>query len=154
MSSKRPLPVQHGFTLLELITTIVILSIAAAAMMSLFGGTVRSSANPMIQQQAVSVAEAYMEEIMLKAFNDPDGIGGETRANFDDVLDYDGLNDVGARDQNDNPIASLAAYTVNISVANSALNGIAAADSYLINVNVTHSVTGTITLSGYRTRYP
>ncbi len=142
-----------GFTLIEIITTIVVLSIAATTIMSMFSNTIRSSANPMIQQQAISIAEAYMEEILLKPFNDPDGIGGETRANFDDVLDYNGLNDGGALDQNGNPIASLGDYTVTVSVTNTGINGIASADSFLITVNVAHTVLGSIVLNGFRTNY-
>lgn len=145
---------QTGFTLIEVITTIVIISISATAILSVFSSTIRSSSNPVIQQQAISIAEAYMEEIMLKPFNDPDGTEvGESRDSFDDVDDYDGLNDVGARDQNDNPIGSLSDYTVTVSVVNSSLNGIGAVDALLITVNVAHSVPGNIVLTGYRTDY-
>ncbi|MCP4430264.1 MAG: type II secretion system protein [Gammaproteobacteria bacterium] len=145
---------QSGFTLIEIITTIVILGVAATAIMSVFSATVRTSANPMIQQQAISIAEAYMEEIMLKSFNDPDGTEvGESRSSFDDIDDYDGLTDNGVRDQNNNPIASLADYTVTVTVANSSLNGIAVADAFLITVNVAHSVLGSTALNGYRTSY-
>lgn len=123
---------QSGFTLIEVITTIVIISISATAILSVFSGTVRSSANPMIQQQAISIAEAYMEEIMLKPFNDPDMTElGESRNTFDDVDDYDDLKDVGARDQNGNAIASLGNYTVTVSVVNSSLNGIDVARAFL-----------------------
>ena len=145
---------QCGFTLIEVITTIVIISISATAILSVFSGTVRSSANPMIQQQAISIAEAYMEEIMLKPFTDPDGTElGESRNTFDDVDDYNGLNDVGARDQNGNTIPSLGNYTVTVSVVNSSLNGIAAASALLITVSVAHSVLGPVEITGYRTDY-
>lgn len=150
----RPVNAFQGFTLIEVITTLVILGIAGTAILSVFSNVVRSSANPMIQQQAVAIAEAYMEEILLKPFNDPDGIGGESRAIFDDVRDYDGLTDVGARDQNNNLIASLSDYTVSVSVANSSLNGIAASDALLITITVSHPVPGSIVLQGYRTNYP
>ena len=145
---------QSGFTLIEIITTIVIISIAATAILSVFSGTIRSSANPMIQQQAISIAEAYMEEIVLKPFNDPDGTEvGESRSTFDDVDDYNGLTDAGARDQNNSLIPSLGNFTVTVSVANSSLNGIGAADALLITVNVAHSILGSIELTGYRTNY-
>ncbi|MCP4490773.1 MAG: prepilin-type N-terminal cleavage/methylation domain-containing protein [Gammaproteobacteria bacterium] len=149
MSNRR----QTAFTLIELITTIVILAVAATAIMGVFTSTIKTSADPVIQQQAVSIAEAYMEEILLKPFSDPDGIGGENRSNYDDVFDYDGLNDVGARDQDDNAIASLADYTVTVSVANDALNGIASADAALITVTADHTVLDPIVLQGYRANY-
>ena len=141
-----------GFTLIEVITTIVVLSIAATAIMSMFSGSIRTSANPMIQQQAISIAEAYMEEILLKSFNDPDGIGlGETRASFDNVLDYDGLTDVGARDQNNNPITSLDDYTVSVTVGTLDLNGIT--DALHIQVSVDHTILDPIVIDGFRTNY-
>ncbi|MCP4275696.1 MAG: prepilin-type N-terminal cleavage/methylation domain-containing protein, partial [Gammaproteobacteria bacterium] len=131
---------QSAFTLIEIITTIVIIAVAATAIMSVFTGTIKTSADPMIQQQAVSIAEAYMEEILLKPFSDPDGVGGETRSGYDDVFDYDLLTDNGATDQNGNGIASLTDYTVTVSVTTSALNGIAAANAALVTVTVSHTV--------------
>ena len=120
-----------GFTLLEIIVTLIVVGIAATALMSVFSSTVRTSADPMIQQQAVSIAEAYMEEISLMAFEDPQGgetggaEAGESRGTYDDVQDYDGLVNNGARDQNDTAIPALGAYTITVGVAGGVLNGIA-----------------------------
>ena len=139
-----------GFTLLELITTIVVIAVAAPTLMSVFSSTIQTSADPMFQHQALSIAEAYMEEILLKDF----AIGPETtRANFDDVRDYNGLTDVGARDQANNLIAGLNDYTVSVTVVNDGLNGIAAADSLRIDLTVSHAMIDDILLSGYRVNY-
>jgi len=139
-----------GFTLLELITTVVVIAVAAPTLMSIFSTTIQTSADPMFQHQALSIAEAYMEEILLKDF----AIGPETtRASFDDVRDYNGLTDVGARDQANNLIAGLNAYTISVTVANDALNGIAAADSLRIDLTVSHAMIDDILLSGYRVNY-
>lgn len=139
-----------GFTLLEIITTVVVIAVAAPTLMSVFSSTIQTSANPMFQHQALSIAEAYMEEILLKDF----AIGPEaTRANFDDVRDYNGLTDVGARDQANNLIAGLNDYTISVTVANDGLNGIAAADSLRIDITVSHAVIDNILLSGYRVNY-
>lgn len=139
-----------GFTLLELITTVVVIAVAAPTLMSVFSSTIQTSADPMFQHQALSIAEAYMEEILLKDF----AIGPETtRASFDDVRDYNGLTDVGARDQANNLIAGLNAYTISVTVVNDALNGIAAADSLRIDLSVSHAMIDDILLSGYRVNY-
>ena len=139
-----------GFTLLELITTIVVIAVAAPTLMSVFSSTIQTSADPMFQHQALSIAEAYMEEILLKDF----AIGPETtRASFDDVRDYDGLTDVGARDQANNLIAGLNDYTVSVTVVNDGLNGIAAANSLRIDLTVSHALIDDILLSGYRVNY-
>ena len=139
-----------GFTLLEIITTVVVIAIAATALMSVFSSTIRTSADPVLQHQALAIAEAYMEEILLKDF----AIGPETtRASFDDVRDYNGLNDVGARDQGNNPIAGLNDYTITVTVVNDGLNGIAAVDSLRIEIVVSGALIDDILLSGYRVNY-
>jgi len=114
--------------------------------------TTRSSADPMIQYQAIAIAEAYLEEALLKDFNDPDGLGGETRATFDDVNDYN-FTDVGARDQNDQAIAGLGQYTVTVAVTSETFNTIAAANVRRVQVTVTPPFGSAIVMSGYRTNY-
>jgi MSHA pilin protein MshD len=150
MSPKSETRRYSGFTLIEVITTIVVVAIAAAALLGVFTSTIRGSADPMIQQQAVSIAEAYMEEILLKDF----AVGPETtRATFDDVRDYNGLTNVGARDQNDNAIAGLGAYTITVTVGGDSLNLIPLANSLRIDISVNHPAIDPIVLSGYRTNY-
>jgi MSHA pilin protein MshD len=52
------------------------------------------SADPMVRKQAMVLADSLLEEILLKPFADPDGIGGKTtRATFDDVNDFNGINE-------------------------------------------------------------
>ena len=151
---------QSAFTLIEIIVTIVVIAIGASALLSVFGNLARSSADPAIQQQATTIAEAYLEEILLRAFDDPQG--GETgndegesgRAEYDDVKDYRSLAVAAAADQFGNPVPALADYTVTVTVTNSALGGLPAADALRVDVNVNHPAIGDILLSGYRTRYP
>ncbi len=142
-----------GFTLIEIITTIVILGVAATAIMSMFTNTIRSSVNPMIQQQAISIAEAYMEEILLQSFDDPDGVDtGESRSTYDDVDDYDALTNAVIENQNGVEITELSDYSVSVTVTNNAtLNGIT--DAKRIQVSVSHTVLSPIVIHGYRTNY-
>jgi MSHA pilin protein MshD len=150
---------QSAFTLVEVIVTIVVVSIASVALMS-FANMVRGSADPVIQQQATTIAESYLEEILLRSFNDPQG--GETgadegeagRAEYDDVKDYRSLAAGPAADQFGNPVAALAAYTVTVNITNTALGGIPAADALRVDVSVSHAAISNILLSGFRTRYP
>jgi len=152
---------QSAFTLIEIIVTIVVIGISATALLSVFSSMIRGSADPLIQQQATSIAEAYMEEIMLRAFEDPQvaesGVAetGETRPNYDDVQDYNSLGTNQVRDQNNNPIAALSAYGVTVAVVgDDALNTIPAGAAMRVDVTVTHPAIADILLSGYRTRYP
>ena len=78
-------------------------------------------------------------------------MGGEaSRSLFDDVGDYDGLTDVGARDQNGTAIAGLGDYTVRVDIADVSLNGVACRKA---TVRVSHPADIDLTLSGYRTNY-
>ena len=145
---------QCGVTLVELLVSIVIVSIAASGVLGVLSMTTAASADPMIRHQAAAIAEAYLEEIMLKPVSDPDGIDGEAaRADYDDLDDYDGRLDAGARDQFGAPIARLADYDVAVSgVPSNGLPSVPAADALRIDVIVTHSTDINFVLSGYRTR--
>ena len=145
---------ESGATLIELVISIVVISIAVSAVLGLLSSTASHSADSMVLSQAVSIAEAYLEEVSLKPLADPDGADGESsRIDFDDVDDYDGLVDVGARDQFGNAIAALASYTVSVSVVpSSALTGVPSADAARVDVRVRFSPSVDMSLSGYRTR--
>ena len=144
----------RGFTLVELVISIVVVSVALGGVLMAINYTVTHSADPMLQHQAVAIAESYLEEILLKPFTDPDGVDSEgSRVLFDDVDDYNGLNDSGARDQTGTAITGLTNYTVAVTVTSTALNGIGAADSKQITVTVSHPVGFNISLTGYRTNY-
>lgn len=146
---------QSGLSLVELLVSIVIVGIAASTVLGVFSTTTGYSADPMIRHQAAAIAEAYLEEVLLRPVDDPDGVDGETaRADFDDVDDYNGLVDVGARDQFGTPLAALSDYNVSVSVSNSsALTGVPSGDALRIDVLVTRSNLVNYRLSGYRTRF-
>ena len=162
MSIKPVIRSSCGFTLIEVLVTVVVLAIAATAIMNVFISTVRSSADPLLQQQAIAIASAYMEEIQGLNFADPvvaesgGPEAGETRASYNDVQDYNGLTDNGAKDQSGAAISGLSAYQVSVSVSGHTLTGtasIAASNAMRIDVTVTHPAIDAITLSGYRTNY-
>lgn len=145
---------QSGVTLIELIISIVVIAIAIGGVLGVLSASVGRSADAMVMSQAVAIAEAYLEEITLKSFDDPDGVDGEAnRIDFDDVDDYDGLVDVGARDQFGVAIASLSQYTVSVTVVQSvALTSVPGADAKRVDVSVTYAPNVTVALSAYKTR--
>jgi MSHA pilin protein MshD len=148
---------QAAFTLIELLVTIIVIAISATALMGVYTNMVRGSADPVIQQQAITVAEAYLEEILRKDYDDPvlpetgGAEGTESRGSFNDVQDYNDLPDNQVRDQNNNPILALAAYSVTVSVAAAVLNGV---NAMRVDVTVTHPAISAISLSAFRTAYP
>jgi MSHA pilin protein MshD len=145
---------ETGATLIELVISIVVIAIAVGAVLGLLSSSAAHSADSMVLSQAVSIAEAYIEEVSLKPFDDPDAADGEAnRADFDDVNDYDGLVDVGARDQFGNPIGSLSSYTVSVAVVPSnALAGVPSLAAVRIDVRVRFGLLVDMHLSGYKTR--
>jgi len=144
-----------GVTLVELLVSIVVVSIAASAVLGVLSMNTARSADPMIRHQAAAIAESYIEEILLKPLSDPDGVDGEgARADFDDLDDYDGLSDAGAHDQFGVPLPSLGDYSVAVSVTpSSALPAVPVADVLRVDVVVTHSTAVNFALSSYRTRF-
>lgn len=94
----------RGFTLIELIIFIVIVSTALAGVIAVFGDSIRGSADPVRDKQAMAAAESLLEEILNKHFCDPDtatagtpvACGANTveadRSLYDAVVDYDSYN--------------------------------------------------------------
>jgi MSHA pilin protein MshD len=145
-----------GVTLVELIISMVIISIALVGVLSVMNFTTGRSADPMIQHQAIAIAEAYMEEILLQGYADPDGDDtGETRATFDDVDDYNSLPDMVVRDQNGNEISVLSSYEVRVEVSPPKDLGPTGKEvkAKEITVTVSHAAMDSIDLVGYRTEY-
>ena len=126
----KPAARQLGATLIEMVVSILLMSVTLTSVMMVITQVGRSSADPMIRTQATAIAQAYLDEILVQALDDPDGAEsggaepGETRANYDDVSDYHGLTDTsGARDQLDAAIAGLDGYNVNVTVSGATIGG-------------------------------
>jgi MSHA pilin protein MshD len=148
---------QQGVTLIELIVVMVVISIALAGVMSVINFTTLHSADPMLRQQAIAIAEAYMEEITLKDYVDPDDgtlcpTKEGSRDRYDNVCDYNGLSDTGAADQTGVAIGGLGSYDVAVTVA-AATFGSPTVDGLKIEVTVTDSANESLTLTGYRADY-
>ncbi|MDD5248839.1 MAG: prepilin-type N-terminal cleavage/methylation domain-containing protein [Rhodocyclaceae bacterium] len=156
--SSRP---ASGFTLVEMIIAIVIISVGLTGVMIAFNTVVGSSSDPLIHKQMLAVAEEMMEEILLKPFT-PQGVApangvtacgaGAARAGFDDVADYNNYQTTGVCDIDGTAVGGLADYNVSVTVAAQADLGLTAADVRRVTVIVKHG-SETITLVGWRTSY-
>jgi len=152
-----------GVTLLELVIAIAIVGIALAGAVSVFVVTTQHSADPMAQEQAQLIAEAYLDEILLKKFYDPDTgtvctgtTGGETRATYDNVCDYNGLSE--APTNQFGAAIGLPSYNVAVSVVNSGvtlgtINNTGAIRVLRVDVTVNLQGAPSVVLSAYRTNY-
>ena len=141
---------QAGVTLVELVIAMVVISIALGGVLLVFNFTVARSADPMLQHQAIAVAEAYLEEILLRPYDGPSDAGA--RENFGMAEDYATLGAHAPADQEGNAIGALAAYTVRVTVETATLGSPAVA-AKKIDVRVTHPSGIDLTLTGYRTDY-
>jgi len=172
-----------GFSLIELTIALAILGVGLAAFLILITTTTSRSADPMIYQQANAIAQSYLEEALLNSFCDPDVMsdcpndcdstaigasnicnvcagGAETRPNYDDVCDYDAINDTaGAVDITSGPISGLESYNVDVIVNSSGvnLNGLTsgAGEALRVDVRVTHDNFSDLdlTISGYKANF-
>lgn len=141
----------RGMTLIEVTVAIVVIGLAGAALvgtLSYLSGTGNTS---MLQAQAQSIANAYLAEIVGKAFVDPNVTGEATRAQFDDINDYNGLDTPAASDELGNAAGN---FRVRVIVGAGALNGMPAVDVRRIDVTVDYGNGSQVIASGYRTRYP
>ncbi|CAK0765797.1 MSHA pilin protein MshD [Gammaproteobacteria bacterium] len=139
-----------GFTLVEMILSIVIIGIGLAGVLTVFDTTVRSSADPMIRKQMLAIAEEMMEEILLKPYAiTPGAISGCDRSSADDIRDYNGYNH-SICDIDGTPVAGLTGYSVRVVVGSETWQGIA--NTLRITVTVTHG-SESIQLVSWRTDY-
>lgn len=144
MTRRRP----RGFTLVELIFFIVVVSVALAGVLQVMQVTSRASADPLVRKQALALAESILQEVLQKSYTDPDPLvttGESSRATFDDVDDYNGRSNATFADLP----ASLSAYAIAIVVAPATLGALAVKR---VTVTVTRG-TESISLSGYRSAY-
>lgn len=156
MSGKRMLTRMAGVTLVELIIAIVIVSAALAGLVAAFTRANLASADPVVTQQMVAIAESMMEEVMLKPYEAAAGGTGADRAQYNDIWDFNNLpakssvTDVGG-----GAIAGLERYSVTVTVEQlpgGSLTGIAATgDAARVRVTVRNG-DDSFVLTGWRTR--
>ena len=156
----------HGFTLIEVIIFIVVVSVGLVGILLVSNTVVKSSADPMVRKQAIAVAESMLEEILLKEYCDPDtrdttatpptcgaSVVEANRTLFDDVDDYNGFATVGVTDVTGAAVPGLGAYSVAVAVAApAALAGGGAVVVKRVSVTVSWGAES-VALVGYRGNY-
>jgi len=130
-----------GFTLIELILGMVVLSIVMTIITGLLAPQARQSADPIVQIRATELGQALMNEILAKSFDEESdrsppwtrcgdfpatgphcsenlGPDSESRENYDDVDDYNGLSLSGSDIENSlgNKVSYYSGFKVDISV--------------------------------------
>ena len=78
-------PKQRGFSLIELVMFIIIVSIAVTAIAQIYSTNVAHSAEPLLREKSLKLANFYMDEILGKRWEENTPAGGgciETGSNY------------------------------------------------------------------------
>lgn len=149
---------QCGFTLVEVIVFIVVVAIAMGALLAVFNDSVVNSVDPAVRIKALEKAQATLDDILARKFDENTPTGGvpacdslkglpcsgvSPDGDFDDVGDYHGYVD--------NSDARFP-LSVSVTLAGDDL-GLASAQAKLISVNVAMPGGSTLTLSAYKVNF-
>jgi len=131
---------QRGMTLVELVITIVIIGLAAAALFTAMATITARSADPMLRQQSLYIAEAYLETLLVA-----------------DLASAPLISSIDAppRGMDNELIDELSGYRVTVTLDGDAKLGPPGSqtDATRIDVSVKDPAGQTLTLTGYRTDY-
>jgi MSHA pilin protein MshD len=125
----------RGFTLVESIVTMLIVSIAVLALSTALSVGFSHSSDGLVHAKTVELAQAYLDEIQSRRFAEATPLGGvppcstttvacgaignegEARDQFDDVDDYDGLDESPPRNAQGDALVNYTGYRVQVDVA-------------------------------------
>ena len=140
---------------------IVIVSVGIAGILIVFDTVVKSSADPMVRKQSIAMADAILEEILLKAYQNPSGGYSTTPATcagdrplLDDVSDYACFDGSSATTKifGSQMLGSATGplpdtFWATVAVSTPTVSGLT---MKLVTVTVTNPSSATYVLSGYR----
>ncbi len=143
-----------GTTLVELVISMVIVGIALLGTLVCMNTVSLYSSDPILLEQAVAIADSYLQEISSKSFPKAPCTPVLARADYDNICYYNGLSQV-PTDQTGTALPGLGAYTVNVTVDTSTatLGGLSGSNVVArVDVSVSHKAMSTITRSTYVTK--
>ena len=137
---------QDGFTLIEIIITLVVLSIAVVGVMSVFTTAITGSANPVVLNRALALAQEKMDTIIGDSMNASRGFAYIIPGNYPSDIPVTGFN------------RSVTIFCVDSGALNTD-NGVApgasgCASGYThVTVTVAHAAIGSVSLDGLVTNF-
>jgi len=135
---------ERGVTLVELVASIVVIAIAGVALASTLAYLNGTGNTSILQAQAQSIANAYLNNVLDKNFASSPGP-------TDDINDYNGVDDPVALDAAGNAAGN---FRVQVRVGAGVLNGVPAGAVRRVDVTVSYGNGASVVASGYRTNYP
>ena len=150
-----------GFSFLELLIFVVVVSTALLGVLSVINLDVSRSAEALQRKQAIAVAEAFIDEVLTRQFANPSAfVGTPTQINrpfFIDIDDYHLFTSNGIFTKNGQVVSGLTGYSVSISITPSAANTpvsggvfVTTGEMKRIDVTVTTPSGEPVKLSAYR----
>jgi len=149
---------QDGFTLIELILFIVVVGVATAGLFAAINSSTVNNVNPLLEVRALELAQAQMDEIIGKRYDDRSPNGGfppcdsgeagavscnstDSKTDRSDLDDFDGYSTLPG---------GYADYSMAVTVSYETLDG---RPAKLITVTVTPGNGDPVTLSAYRSNF-
>lgn len=134
-----------GFSLIETVIVIVVLSIGTIGVLSVFTEGMRGAADPLVTLQAVGLAQEKLDQIVGDRLNTARGFAWITPANY----------------PAENPISGFPAFNRSVTIfcvttadLNTSIGAPPCASGYThVTVTVTHSVIGSVTAETLVTNY-
>lgn len=142
----------RGFTLVEMVVAIVVLSVGLSGVLMAFQVSQRGSADPLVQRQLLALAQGMLDEVLAHPYASGPNLagGGCERIDYDDILDYQGYLHAPCDGVTGAPTESLGSYQVEIEVRSGALQGVA--NSLQVVVTTSHLPSGQrLQLVGWKT---
>lgn len=146
---------RRGLTLIDATISIVIVGVLVVSALQATGAVARSRVIQQDRAQAMALARTLMSEVTQESYVDPDGglvlspEVGETRTTYDDVDDYNGLNQSPPRDRNNAILSDFSSWRWQAAVSYmdaSLLNVVLGSDTGIKRITVTvTSPTGKLT---------
>lgn len=158
----------RGMSLVEMVLTMVIISVAVVASLESFSVLSRRSSDAMVQSRALDLAQLYIDEILTHRFDEDTGAygtptytgacrvtvdPGEIRNTYDDIDDFAAINNETPALIDSSLAADYAGYTVSVSVTCDDTIGVNAEGAKLIKVTVTDPIGNNSIFSVYKGNY-
>lgn len=157
----------QGMSLVEMILTIVIISVAMVASLRSFSVLSGRSSDVMVQTRALDLAQLYLDEIMSHRFDEDTGVygtptftgacritdDGENRDDYDDVDDFAEISNEAPALIDSSLAADYAGFTVSVDVACDDSIGVNTDGAKLVTVTITDPIGNDSVFSVYKGNY-
>jgi MSHA pilin protein MshD len=157
----------QGMSLVEMILTIVIVSVAMVASLKSFSVLSGRSSDVMVQTRALDLAQLYIDEILSHRFDEATGVygtptytgvcritdDGETRESYDDVDDFAAINAETPALIDSSLAADYAGFSVSVAVTCDDSIGVNTGGTKLVQVTITDPIGNNSIFSAYKGNY-